>query len=95
MVYMKANEVLNILHISRGTLCNYVKNGKIITKKTHNGRYEYDPDSVYKLIINKQKINVIYARVSTYKQKSQLQTQINKLTNYTTNNNILIGNIPV
>jgi len=30
---MKANEVLNILHISRGTLCNYVKNEKIITKK--------------------------------------------------------------
>lgn len=24
---MKANEVLDILRISRGTLCNYVKNG--------------------------------------------------------------------
>lgn len=66
---------------------------KIICKKNQNGRYEYDPDSVYKLITNKQKINVIYARVSTNKQKSQLQNQINKLTNYTTNNNILIGNI--
>ncbi len=27
---MKANEVINILNISRPTLCNYVKNGKII-----------------------------------------------------------------
>ncbi len=90
---MKASEVISILNISRPTLSNYVKNGKIIAKKTHNGRLEYDPNSVYKLVSNKEKINIIYARVSTYKQKSQLNKQIDKLTNYCTNNNITIGKL--
>lgn len=61
---MKASEVLNILNISRPTLCNYVKNGKLIAKKTHNGRLEYEPNSVYKMVSNKEKINVIYTRIS-------------------------------
>ena len=91
---MKANEVLSILNVTRGTLCNYVKNGKIVAKRSnHNGRYEYDPNSVYKMVSNQQKINVIYARVSTFKQKSQLNNQLNKLTNYCTNNNIAVGKI--
>ena len=90
---MKASEVIAILNISRPTLCNYVKKGKIKVKVTHNGRFEYDPNSVYKLVSNKEKINVIYTRVSTYKQKSQLNNQIDKITNYCTVNNIPIGSI--
>ena len=37
--------------------------------------------------------NVIYSRVSTYKQKSQLNNQIKKITNYCSINNISIDSI--
>lgn len=90
---MKASEVINILNISRPTLCNYVKNCKIIATCDHNGRYDYDSDSVYKLASHKERLFVIYARVSTYKQKSQLNSQIQKLTKYTTDNDVTITKI--
>ena len=44
---MKANEVLNLLRITRPTLTKYVKEGIIKTEKLPNGRYEYDTESVY------------------------------------------------
>ena len=56
------------------------------------GRYTYDPNSVYKLRNNSPRINVIYSRVSTYKQKNQLKTQITKITEYTNKNNINVSN---
>lgn len=90
---MKAKEVINILNISRPTLCNYVKNGKITATLQSNGHYEYDSNSVYKLAAHNERISVIYSRVSTYKQKSQLNTQIKKITNYTTDNNVSIKKI--
>lgn len=91
---MKAIKVMNILNISRSTLSKYVKEKKIhIRINKHNGRYVYDPKSVYELASNYSKNNVIYARVSTYKQKSQLENQINKIKNYCSNNSIIINNI--
>jgi predicted site-specific integrase-resolvase len=44
-----------------------------------NGYYDYDQQSVMKIINKDVRSNVIYARVSTYKQKIDLENQINKL----------------
>jgi putative resolvase len=90
---MKAKEVLKILNISRATLYNYTKDGKIKVKKLDNGYYEYDEESVFKIIKKDLRYDVIYARVSTYKQKQDLENQINKINNYCIDNKIEINKI--
>ena len=77
---MKAKEVLKILGITRQTLYNYLKQGKVSIKAKYNKNfYEYDDDSVYALIGQKQVKNdrkiVSYSRVSTQNQKEQLKEQ--------------------
>ena len=90
---MKAKEVLMILNISRITLYTYTKEGKIKATKMDNGYYDYDEQSVMKIINKDVRYNVIYARVSTYKQKTDLENQINKLSTYCNTNNIIINKI--
>ena len=46
---MKANKVLETLDISRKTLYNYVKSGKIRAKRLENGFMDYDESDVRKL----------------------------------------------
>ena len=53
---------------------------KLMLNYLDNGYYDYDEDSVYKILKKDPKINVIYARVSTYKQKVDLHNQINNIT---------------
>ena len=60
---MRAKKVLEVLGISRATLSNYVKEGRI---KTHNSAtqwIDYDDESVYAIASKGQRKNVIYARV--------------------------------
>ena len=90
---MKAKEVMKLLKISRGTLHNYVKDGKLIITKLNNGYYDYDESSVFKIMKKDNRINVIYGRVSTNKQKNDLQTQVNKIQLYCDDNNIQIDKI--
>ncbi|ETR69540.1 MAG: site-specific integrase-resolvase-like protein [Candidatus Magnetoglobus multicellularis str. Araruama] len=67
---MKAKDALKILRVSRGTLTNYVKEGKIKVIKLPTGRYDYDEESVYSFLNKDVSRNtVIYARVSTPKQR--------------------------
>lgn len=47
---MKGKKVLKLLQVTRPTLCSYVKKGIIKTKRLPNGFYEYDEESVYKLL---------------------------------------------
>ena len=77
---MKANQVLKVLGISRSTLYRYKKEGIIkIKTKFNDNFYEYDDDSVYRLLgdstKSKNKLIVSYARVSTQNQKKQLVEQ--------------------
>ena len=90
---MKAKEVMQLLNITRVTLMNYVKKGYIVATKLPSGQYIYDSDSVFKLVRNNKKINIVYARVSTHKQKNNLNTQLNKLKQFCNNNNIHIDKI--
>ena len=63
---MRSKEVLKILQITRHTLTNYVKNGKIRAVLQPNNFYDYNEDDVLKLAgLSTSRKTVIYARVST------------------------------
>lgn len=47
---MRAKEVLQVLNITRPTLCKYVKQGLIEVDAKINGQYRYNDKSVYKLL---------------------------------------------
>ncbi len=90
---MRSKDALKILNVSRVTLCSYVKSGKIKVSKLANGYYDYDDKSIFDFIGNDKKINIIYARVSTYKQKDDLQRQINNIQLFCDNNNFTIDKV--
>ena len=87
---MRAKEVMKILNICRTTLYKYTKDGTLKSIQLDNGYFDYDEKSVYSLLKKDERHDVIYARVSTYKQKMDLNTQINKIQTYCTENNIQI-----
>lgn len=91
---MKANEVLKLLRITRPTLTKYVKNGLIKVDKLPNGRYEYNSDDVYSFL-NKdvKRKTYIYARVSTAKQKPDLNNQVELLKQFCFSNGYTISGI--
>jgi len=71
---MKSKDVLKILQITRPTLTKYVKKGYIRVMTKPNGDYEYNEDDVYLragMVVERK--TVIYARVSTQKQKKDLE----------------------
>lgn len=91
---MKANEVLSLLQISRQTLSRYVKLGLIKVVELPNHQYDYDEESVYKLF-NKgvARKNYIYARVSTSKQKKDLENQVEMLKQFCFSNGYMINGV--
>lgn len=91
---MKSKEVLELLQITRPTLTKYVKEGTIKVDTLPNGRYDYNKESVYKLF-NKgvDRKTYLYARVSTPKQKSDLENQINMLKQFCFSNGYCISKI--
>ena len=91
---MKSKEVLELLQITRPTLTKYVKEGIIKTTTLPNGRYDYNEESVFK-IFNKgvERKTFIYARVSTPKQKKDLENQINILKQFCFSNGYRINNV--
>ena len=92
--YMKSNKVLKLLNITRPTLSRYVKEKIVKYKVQPNGFYDYDEESVYK-ILNKsiERKNVIYTRVSTQKQKPDLENQKKIVEKYCIENGIKISDI--
>jgi predicted site-specific integrase-resolvase len=72
------------------TLSKYVKEGTIQVTLLPNGRYEYDEKSVYNFL-NKDlpRKTIAYARVSTKKQKKDLESQIQLIKNYCFQNDII------
>lgn len=77
---MKAGKVLDVLQISRTTLKTYRERGYLKYTKLPTGQFDYDADSVYMFKNKKQpRQTLLYARVSTYNQKKDLQNQIDNL----------------
>lgn len=88
---MKANKVLKILNVTRPTLVKYVKDGTIRTTTLPNGTYDYNDEDVYlKSGRTKERVSVIYSRVSTAKQKVDLDNQEKTLINWCNTNGIKI-----
>ena len=84
---MKANEVMKLLQISRSTLLRWRKDGILKATKLPSGQYDWDANSVFK-ILNKGEVRgvYLYARVSTPKQKQDLENQIENLQSFTMKN---------
>lgn len=91
---MKAKEVLQILKVTRQTLTKYVKEGRVKVTVKGNGQYDYDSDSVYKLL-NKdiERKTYVYARVSNIKQKKDLENQVQLLKTFCFQNGYVLNGI--
>jgi len=89
---MRSGEVLSLLRVSRQTLTRYVKEGRIRTETLPNGRYEYNREDVY-AVFNKnvERKTVLYARVSTAKQKADLENQISLLKQFCYSNGYTVS----
>ena len=92
---MKAKEVLKILCISRPTLTKYVKTGVIKATLQTNGDYDYDEESVLKKsgIDTTLRKCIIYGRVSTQKQKKDLENQLQILTEFANSNGYCVDKV--
>ena len=89
---MKSSKVLKILHISRQTLVQYVKKKEIRVISLPNGTYDYNDDDVYrKAGLAYERMHVVYARVSTAKQKKDLVNQEQTLISYCNKNGIKVN----
>lgn len=77
---MKRDKVMSVLGISSTTVNRWMKEGKLRGKKLPSGHWDYDDELVYKIASGKDnRKTVIYARVSTGKQKNDLQNQLDNL----------------
>lgn len=91
---MRSKEVLKILKVTRPTLTSYVKNGEIMAVLQPNNFYEYNEDDVLKLAgLSTSRKAVIYARVSTQRQKKDLQNQIETIRKYANANGYVIDDV--
>lgn len=91
---MKAKEVLKLLKITRQTLTRYVKTNKIRTVTLPNGTYDYNEDDVFKCAnIATERKCVIYARVSTQKQKKSLSNQIEIVKEFANKNGYVVNEV--
>ena len=84
MKYVSAKEAKNLLHVSGVTLMNWKNAGLIKYKKLTDRKYLYDIDSIIKNKEEKDnnRQNVIYGRVSTPRQKTDLNNQIELIKQY-------------
>jgi len=85
---MKAKDIMLKYSISRKTLSSWVIKNKIVYDILPNGRYNYEP--INKIKSNNEKINIIYARVSTTGQKDNLTRQIERLNNFCSSNGYIV-----
>jgi predicted site-specific integrase-resolvase len=90
---MKAGEAMRLLRISRSTLHRWVNEG-LIGRERLGKRYEYSNDDIYNLLNkNIPRKNYLYARVSTPKQKRELENQIEMLKTWAFSNGYQISGI--
>lgn len=91
---MKSKDVLRVLNITHQTLTKYVKEKIIRVNVLPNKRYDYNDEDVYKFL-NKDvtRKTFIYARVSTSKQKTDLENQISILKQFCFTNGYVISGI--
>ena len=91
---MKAKDVLSILNILRPTLKRYREKEILKAALLPTGHYDFDEESVYLLKRkNKPRINAIYVRVLTCKQKKDIANQIVELKDFMKAKGLELNNI--
>ena len=90
MNYVTAKEIKSKFKITGVTLMKWKNEGRLSYKRLSDKKILYDIDSIFNdeesSSLNTK--NVIYARVSTSKQKNDLETQIEIIKNYMLSNGI-------
>ena len=89
---MKTSEAAKLLNVRTTTVLEYIKKGILEAKQTQTGRWIVNDESVYRLI-QPQRKSVIYARVSTKKQKSHLDNQIEVCKQFMLNKGLSIDDV--
>lgn len=91
---MLSKDVIRILGITRPTLTKYVKTGVIRVSILPNKRYDYKDEDVY-AFLNKdvKRKTFIYGRVSTNKQKLDLENQLIMLKQFCFANGYIISGV--
>ena len=86
--------MLEILRVTRPTLTKYVREGLVKVTVKGNGQYDYDADSVYQ-VLNKdvERKTYVYARVSTSKQKPDLENQVQLLKTFCFQNGYVLNGV--
>lgn len=94
VITVLSKEVLQLLGISRPTLTKYVKTGVIRATRLSNKRYDYNSEDVFRLF-NKgvERKTYLYARVSTQKQKADLENQVAMLKQFCFSNGYRISGV--
>lgn len=90
---MRASEALRILRVSRATLSKYVKEGRIRLNTSATKWNDYNDSDVYSIISKSERKTFIYARVSTSKQKKDLENQIELLKAYSASKGYRISGV--
>ena len=92
--FIKASQVMAELQISRGTLKLWKDKGLITYKKLSDKKYLYDINSVLKEgSVQEDRLNVIYARVSTSRQVEDLNRQLCILKEYCLKQGVKINKV--
>ena len=91
---MKTGDVCRLLQVTKVTLYKYQKEGKISGYKLPNGYWNWDDESIYSYF-NKDgpRMTYAYARVSTNKQKPDLENQIHLLKQWCFSNGIQLNGL--
>lgn len=85
---------MRLLRISRSTLHKYATEDGLIRRTKIGKRYDYSDEDIYALLNrNIPRKNCIYARVSTAKQKKDLENQIEMLKMWAFQNGLQINAI--
>lgn len=92
MRLVSAKEAKEYFHITGPTLYQWRAKGKINAKQLSSKKILYDIDS-FEDFQHKQKQNIIYARVSSTKQKEDLDKQIEIVKSYAISNGIKINKV--
>ena len=93
---LKSSEVREILNVSNMTLYRLDRDGKLCPFKRTSKSKRYKYSDVLKYMdsnsddLKAKKIKIAYARVSSNKQKNELQNQIKYLENYASGRGIII-----
>ncbi|MCM6799425.1 IS607 family transposase [Levilactobacillus brevis] len=96
MIIMKPGEMAKRLGITTTTLRNWDRSGKLPAKRTVSNQRYYTEEDYLKAINARsqdERINVIYARVSTRNQKDDLDDQVQFLQEYVNAKGVIVSEV--